>query len=347
MLALVLGLGAITITSLLSARIAEKVYDGKAIDMRLSNHPSLVVVQELKHENIFRNTIKSCLTSENSKCKTFIPTVNGTEKQRIAIISSPGDAASSVYTQIVPLQNQYNHRSNQAGPEIDVFLRTSVPPYGYGKTHGLTRIIRLVPQPLALEVTDALRTLLKPGESHTVIALSDLKAALRQILRFHCRLSAVAAHTALLSINYQEMTTDMANVVKKIDTFLGANDPTLGIGKRGGKVLESDQGGLFDAPQSFGVSKGYTILMFSSRRRTAYSLCGPRFTGTVVYTPSRRDKDQSTRDTGSGAAGRTHLVQESDHMAVPFLLVRRRRAASFRIEPTRAAISESSVSRLQ
>ena len=252
-LALILGLGALTITSLLSAHIAEKVYDGKAYGIRLSNHPTLV--QELKHETIFRNTIKSCLTSENHKCKTFIPTINGTEKQRIAIISSPGDASRSIFKHVQTIQHQHNQqRSDKAGPEMDAFLRTSVPPYGYGKTHGLTRIVRLVPQPLALEVTEALRSLLEPGESHTLISLHDMKAALRQILRFHCRLSAVAAHTALLSIDYKGMASDMPSVVKKLHTFLTTNEPPPGNGEQGDKVLELGQEGLFDAQENFGVS---------------------------------------------------------------------------------------------
>ena len=92
----------------------------------------------------------------------------------------------------------------------DAFLFQA--PYGYGKTHGYTRIIRIVPQPLLLGATDTLKAALQlssspSGElSFEDITLNDLKAALRQQVRYHCRLNHIAAHTALWTIGVQEFT---------------------------------------------------------------------------------------------------------------------------------------------
>lgn len=92
-----------------------------------------------------------------------------------------------------------NHESN------DAFLFQA--PYGYGKTHGYTRIIRIVPQPLLLGATDTLKAALQssPSLSLSDVTLNDLKAALRQQIRYHCRLNHIAAHTAMWTIGVEDV----------------------------------------------------------------------------------------------------------------------------------------------
>jgi hypothetical protein len=156
---------------------------------KLPGPSSYAEVTELEHEDAFRDTIQQCLPP-NPKCKQFILPNNNNNKRRVAVIAPPGDLFATERLQAI----------TQSHDNLELIVRTHVPPYGYGKTHGLTQVIRFIPQPLLLQVTDALQSLLQHGETHAIITLSDLKAGLRQILRFHCRLSHLAAHTALLSV---------------------------------------------------------------------------------------------------------------------------------------------------
>ncbi|GAX16528.1 hypothetical protein FisN_7Lh250 [Fistulifera solaris] len=164
---------------------------------------SYAEVTELEHEDAFRATIQQCLPP-NPKCKQFILPNNNNNKRRVAVIAPPGDLVAKERLQAIA----------QSHDNLELIFRTHVPPYGYGKTHGLTQVIRFIPQPLLLQVTDALQSLLQHGETHAIITLSDLKAGLRQILRFHCRLSHLAAHTALLSVAEKEDEEEISSVLQ-------------------------------------------------------------------------------------------------------------------------------------
>jgi hypothetical protein len=50
--------------------------------------------------------------------------------------------------------------------------------------------------------------------------LADLKAAMRQLVRFHCRLSHVAAHTAISTIALNDVIQSPDQVVNKLKLFL-------------------------------------------------------------------------------------------------------------------------------
>lgn len=98
-------------------------------------------------------------------------------------------------------------------------------PYGYGKTHGYTRIIRTPPQPLLIGATDTLKTAAQsssPPMSLSDITLNDLKASLRQQIRYHCRLNHVAAHTAMWTLGMEDFAdTGKDWLVEKAQEFLG------------------------------------------------------------------------------------------------------------------------------
>lgn len=224
--------------------------------------PEMVLVEDLAHEELFYATIKSCVPSEHKKCKEFVPDDGKTKRvQRVALVSPPGDIASSLLNRMEEVMLHHNHhRQDKESLDIDVISTSHVPPYGYGKTHGWTKLVRLVPQPLTLEVTDALQSILEPGESHKDITLQDLKAGMRQILRFHCRISHVAAHTATLSIPFMDLLSDPMETTQAIQSFLAPGDTVQakeekstdddGISE---SVADDDQAGLFDAEESYGT----------------------------------------------------------------------------------------------
>jgi hypothetical protein len=164
---------------------------------------------ELEHEKQFHDSIRSCLPASEKKCKTYIPDVASGSKrvQRVALIALPGGVRSSLAQTLDQIKQLHKQRATADDPEIDVIVRASVPPYGYGKTHGLTKIVRIHPRPLVLEATAALQSALDSTEGMlmTSITLADLKAAMRLVLRFHCRLSHVSAHTAIMSLPMDDL----------------------------------------------------------------------------------------------------------------------------------------------
>lgn len=182
-------------------------------------------VAEMSHENLFLKTIRDCLPQSNNdnnnnsnKCKTFVPESkeaggNGEKLQRVALIAPPGSIALAVHKRLRALASEYNAPENNHGrvePKMDMIRTSHVPPYGYGKSHGLTKIVKISPRPLFVQVVDALQGVLGPTQSTDNITLEDLQVGLLQILRFHCRLSHVAAHTASLTVHSQTLADDAA-----------------------------------------------------------------------------------------------------------------------------------------
>jgi hypothetical protein len=214
-------------------------------------------VEELDHEEMFQATVKSCLPGNEKKkqnCRQIIPDPKGDDKkkvQRVAIIAPPGDLSSSLLRVVEQVVHHHNHRQNKVELDIEVIETSHVPPYGYGKTHGLSKVLRLAPEPLVLEVTDTLQYLLQPGES---ITLADITAGLRQIMRFHCRLSHLAAHTAILSVSFTEMLTEPADVMEKLQAFLVPKDVPEKAELSDDLVApDDDQNGLFEAQEAYGT----------------------------------------------------------------------------------------------
>jgi hypothetical protein len=222
----------------------------------------MVPIDDLKNEERFQNTIKSCLPQHNpSQCKQYIPPTPPGEasQQRVVLLAPPGEISGPLLNRISAIVNHHNERSDtKQDLNIALLTRSHVPPYGYGKTHGLTKIIRLVPQPLLLEVSDALQSLLQPHETYTDITLEDVKTGLRLIIRYHCRLSHIAAHTAILSVNFTELITDPNAVNQALDEFLIPKDYTaenreVDDKTGGGFFPDDDEGGLLEAQVRWGT----------------------------------------------------------------------------------------------
>eukprot|EP01036_Dinobryon_divergens_P027168 gene27168-35893_t len=102
----------------------------------------------------------------------------------------------------------------------EVVIDSHVPAYGYGKNHGWSRIIRIV-RPLSEHALSLVSTLNQNNKLDSGSGKEILDAQIRQLMRWHCRLNHVAAHTAMLTV----FTTDFARrpvvELEKILTFLG------------------------------------------------------------------------------------------------------------------------------
>jgi hypothetical protein len=91
----------------------------------------VVGTERLAHEDLFLETLKSCLPeTQKKKCKTFIP--EGSSTQRVALIAPPGDMTHIFFR----LLQVVLERAKRKQPNLDIELipTTHVAPYGYGKT---------------------------------------------------------------------------------------------------------------------------------------------------------------------------------------------------------------------
>ena len=169
----------------------------------------------LQHE-AFLGTLKSCLPAElgGAKCKQFLP---DTGMERIGILRPPG-ALGFVFDTFVDEVIRL-HPSNHT---MDIIKTSHVPPYGYGKTHGYTKFIRLASMPLLLAASDVVLEQVTEGSVSTMedITLRDVTQALRQVVRWHCRLSHVAAHTAIMTVTLEDLVEDPWEVEYNIRVFL-------------------------------------------------------------------------------------------------------------------------------
>jgi hypothetical protein len=179
----------------------------------------------LQHE-AFWATLKSCLPLEQpSKCRKYIPPETGIE--RIGIIRPPGSIGYVLDTFIQEVIRMYPPISSRT---LEVISTSHVPPYGYGKTHGYTRLIRLATMPLLLAASNLVLDHVMEGRigasTEMAITLTDITQALRQIVRWHCRLSHVAAHTAILTIPLEDLLENPWEMEYQVRVFLDLFDGT-------------------------------------------------------------------------------------------------------------------------
>lgn len=156
----------------------------------------------------FSDTLKDCRPQENPKCLEHIP--EGTTTQRIGLLRPPG-TFGDMFTKFVR-NVVYYHWSNTT--DLILIPTSHVPPYGYGKTHGYTKIIRLVVSPLMTHGADVMQ------HAKGNVGIEDLRQVVRQLVRWHCRLSHVAAHTALLTVTLEALVEQAWDTDERIRDFL-------------------------------------------------------------------------------------------------------------------------------
>jgi len=175
-------------------------------------------------------TIKKCIPQENSKCKTYVPENSG---QRITLSAPPG-GLTDFFSKLVEKTIQAAGGKTKDGVSIEWLPTSHISPYGYGKTHGWTKIIRVVPEPIMLGAVDSL---LEHYPEPSIPPLDDIKASLRQQIRYHCRLNHIAAHTSLLTLSWNEISElGLKELIEKVESFL---DLEHGEGNSLDKELDS------------------------------------------------------------------------------------------------------------
>mmetsp|Transcript_11722 Transcript_11722/g.16901 ORF Transcript_11722/g.16901 Transcript_11722/m.16901 type:complete len:474 (-) Transcript_11722:37-1458(-) len=181
-------------------------------------------------EDSFLRTLKSSLIQDSKSApgKGLLPYKekirrNGKRRPevpnilRIGILAPPGFLTTTVTKWIVDYlsQTQDLFRGRMEIVPFQPIPSSHVPPYGYGKNHGWDKIIRLTTAPILLGVVDMMLFTLAynrleveligytngNGSKNDQLTRSVLSGMLRQYVRWHCRLSHVAAHTSVYTIH--------------------------------------------------------------------------------------------------------------------------------------------------
>ncbi|KAL7533413.1 hypothetical protein ACHAXR_005217 [Thalassiosira sp. AJA248-18] len=173
------------------------------------------------------------------------------QRPRIGIMIPPGYISTSFANWV---SNALKHTGDGIQMDIEILITSHVPVYGYGKSHGYTKLIRFVTLPLALAVYDvylfassnvastsegvgdgnndyyqdsSLRDALdeiKLGRNLSPPAVGTLGKILQLVLRWHCRLSHVSAHTAMLTVSLEDVVKDPKNILASILGFVWRED---------------------------------------------------------------------------------------------------------------------------
>eukprot|EP00978_Attheya_sp_CCMP212_P018668 scaffold51546_cov59-Attheya_sp.AAC.4 len=179
--------------------------------------------EEQEWEGPFFETLKSCVSSNAShkkKCLQHAP--EGV--QRVGILSPPGGIADEFASWL------QGHEVAANIPNMELIPTSHVPPYGYGKSHGWTKLIRLVIDPLSYSMLDTYYYYNQDSKSEITVEVNDsITQVYRQIVRWHCRLSHVAAHTALLTIHLSDMLKDPQSTMDQVREFLLSTEDGAGI----------------------------------------------------------------------------------------------------------------------
>jgi len=239
-----------------------------SILVRLDQLASSIQVSSSRNESKFIDRCRrECIPGRDDKSGEINPTTHNAreclrhvsekmrQRPRIGIMIPPGRIGRAFADWIVGALTAVGSGGGEgenASVDIDIVVTSHVPVYGYGKSHGYTKLIRFLMLPLPLAAYDAytyislLSTMtvgdgisiadasLRGGglQSKTIKPASALKAptpasigmVLRLMMRWHCRLSHVAAHTAMVTISLQDILRDPSVALGRILSFVWSDD---------------------------------------------------------------------------------------------------------------------------
>lgn len=181
-----------------------------------------------KMEKDYVSTLRSCL---GANC--FDEPIEPIKLFRVGILAPPSSGTNVILDMLL-------RAGVKNSSKLEVLGDTHVPPYGYGKNHGWSRIVRLVrrlPQHAFTILEDGSgRYKYQPSSSASSGKSSpspEVESAqnkqfselytrqIKQLMRWHCRLNHVAAHTSMLTIFLEDLVERPTVELEKILTYLG------------------------------------------------------------------------------------------------------------------------------
>ena len=162
------------------------------------------------YENTMRNCYGKLCFDEPVKQS------DGRKVDRVGILAIPLSGGEELM--------QLVHSISEPNPLIQLSLSTNVPCYGYGKNHGFSRVVRLArkvfPHALAL-VSKVDGMVIDQNLNNNSMNSKLLHGQVAQLVRWHCRLSHVAAHTKLLTVFVDDLLLRPVVELEKVLTFIG------------------------------------------------------------------------------------------------------------------------------
>eukprot|EP00545_Synedropsis_sp_CCMP1620_P002675 CAMPEP_0119013456 /NCGR_PEP_ID=MMETSP1176-20130426/8457_1 /TAXON_ID=265551 /ORGANISM="Synedropsis recta cf, Strain CCMP1620" /LENGTH=510 /DNA_ID=CAMNT_0006966547 /DNA_START=139 /DNA_END=1671 /DNA_ORIENTATION=+ len=244
------------------------------MDHLMTNHvPHTPVPPErMALERRWQRTVKSCLPTLSPKVCGLLSeqyTRAGgagsvANAHRVALIAPPGDFSNWIFAWISEVMNKVNQMGSTTHMHIE--LLSHVPPY----SHGFAKVIRVLPQSLLLGASDALRSTLTLGKTQQVLRFDDLKAAMRLLLRYHCRISQMASHTPVFTLEMDTVSNTPRVAHQGLLNFL--NITAMDHGERSREELELED--FEDSEDTSNLNKASereTELMEMSRSLRAYA----------------------------------------------------------------------------
>jgi hypothetical protein len=172
---------------------------------------------QLPNEPNFTSTVNDCTNVR--KCKQHLPDTKNPDLQRVAFMSTGSNAAEKLFEIFKKALIIYHGNDESAmHRRIDFVFMTHVPALGYGKSHGWTKIIRVMHTPLVTETVEAMEASGANIEMNEKSSKDLVSRGMRQIIRYHCRLSQVAAHTSVTNIDLSSkmLVKEVMEAVKRI-----------------------------------------------------------------------------------------------------------------------------------
>ena len=181
-------------------------------------------------------------THKGRECLRHVPIIKGSlegqqQKPRIGILFPPGAIS---YRAANWISSMLESTSQAAKMDINVIVTSQVPVYGYGKSHGFTKLIRLNALPLSLGALDSyvyskigaeggdngVEQLLKLFHPASLPSSKpvNIEKIMQLNMRWQCRLSHVSAHTSMLTLLLDDLLQDPKAVLEEILQFVWRDD---------------------------------------------------------------------------------------------------------------------------
>lgn len=168
----------------------------------LSKRNSALIAKTMQAESRLQATFRSCLSAKCFDEKML-------EVDRVGFLAIPSSGGAQVARSL---------QAFKIDAPIQLLHSTNVPPYGYGKNHGWSRIIRFV-RPVIPHAYSLVRAGV-PFQSAAQYS-GVFGDQVRQLVRWHCRLSHVAAHTRMLTVFLTDVTSRPRVELERMVSFVG------------------------------------------------------------------------------------------------------------------------------
>jgi len=164
---------------------------------------------------LLASVLQSCLPAENPDvCQQRIKP-DGSTRQRIGVLRPPG-VFGDIFEDFVVRYVEMSLSEEDA----DTMELLSTSHLDTGKQHSFTKILRPAILPLLLEALDLALYCSGGDLPSNKITVNSLLDVVRQIVRWHCRLSHVASDTALLTIAFNKLLAKPTQIEKELVAFL-------------------------------------------------------------------------------------------------------------------------------